>query len=268
MKRAVVTNDDGVESLGLRCLADAACAAGLEVAVAAPVADSSGTSASISAAKTGGHVLVERRAWEPHGVPVYAVAAAPGFIALTAVHGAYGGRPDVVLSGINHGANTGRVVLHSGTVGAALTAVAHGCPAIAVSLCAGTPLYWETAASVVARALDWLAALPRPLALNVNVPNVPVGDLAGIVAADLAPFGTVQTTVAETHSDDGLITVAMGELGLERPAGSDARLVAEGFATVTALEPLCPAVDVRLDRLMARSTGSLASRAARGDASQ
>ena len=67
-------------------------------------------------------------------VPAYGVGGSPGFIALIALHGAFGPPPIVVLSGINRGANAGRAVLHSGTVGAAFTAAANGCRAMAVSL--------------------------------------------------------------------------------------------------------------------------------------
>jgi Survival protein SurE len=106
MVHAVVTNDDEIGSKGLWMLACAAVRAGWDVA--------------------DGRVVVERHS--PPGietVPAYAVQAAPGFIAFTAARGAFGRRPDYLLSGINVGSNTGQVVLHSGTVGAPMTAAAH-----------------------------------------------------------------------------------------------------------------------------------------------
>jgi 5'-nucleotidase len=150
----------------------------------------------------------------------------------------------VVLSGVNRGANTGRSVLHSGTVGAALTAVAHGIPALAVSLdlvggfreAAPEPgdgrAHWETAAR--------LAALLLPVrsdqfALNLNVPNLPYEQVRGLREARLASFGSVQTRVTEESL--GVVEAAVGEAGEVPEPDTDSALVAAGFATVTALTP-------------------------------
>src|SRR5207253_2756925 len=116
MTRALITNDDGITAEGLRWLAMAARDAGLEVVVAAPSTEASGSSAAITAAEEDGRVLVEQHELDGlAGVPAYGVSAAPGFIVLIATRGAFGPPPDIVLSGVNSGANTGRAVLHSGT---------------------------------------------------------------------------------------------------------------------------------------------------------
>src|SRR5690606_13507873 len=134
-RRVLVTNDDGIHATGLRWLARAAVAAGFEVVVAAPDYEASGSSAALTAIYRD-----KRLAVTPvelgHALPVeaYGVRASPGYVVMLAVIGTFGRRPDLVLSGINQGANTGHVVLHSGTVGAALTASNHGVPAMAVSL--------------------------------------------------------------------------------------------------------------------------------------
>src|SRR5205823_6443359 len=150
-----ITNDDGVESAGLHHLAEAAVAAGLDVVVAAPVRESSGSSASLSALDADGRVVTERRDVPMlDGVPVYAVHATPAFIAFTAVREAFG-QVDLVISGINRGPNTGIATLHSGTVGAALTAAAHGLRGLAVSLATDRPdPHWATAVSVARPVLD------------------------------------------------------------------------------------------------------------------
>ena len=84
---------------------------------------SSGASAGIIATAQDGRTLVERRALaDLPNVEAYAVDAQPGYIVLAAVRGWLDPAPDLVLSGVNHGANVGRAILHSGTVGAALTA--------------------------------------------------------------------------------------------------------------------------------------------------
>src|SRR5207245_30253 len=97
--RCLVTNDDGIDSEGLRVLALAAVEAGLEVVVAAPMMECSGASASLSAVEEDGRVVVE-----PRRLPglagagaVLAVAGLPAFVALTAMGGAFGPPPDIVL---------------------------------------------------------------------------------------------------------------------------------------------------------------------------
>ncbi len=121
--RALVTNDDGIDSVGLAVLARAALAAGLDVAVAAPAEQSSGASAAITAVRREGRTVVRRRELpDLRGVPAWAVDAQPGHIVVPALNGWLDPVQELVLSGVNHGANVGRAILHSGTVGAALTA--------------------------------------------------------------------------------------------------------------------------------------------------
>ncbi|MFD0823158.1 5'/3'-nucleotidase SurE, partial [Micromonospora zhanjiangensis] len=132
--RVLVTNDDGISAPGIRALARTAVAHGLDVLLAAPLRDASGTSAALTAVEHGAHVVVEEQSVEDLGLTGYGVAGSPGFITLIALHGAFGPPPEVVLSGVNLGANVGQAVLHSGTVGAALTAAINGCRAVAVSL--------------------------------------------------------------------------------------------------------------------------------------
>ena len=100
---AVITNDDGIGSEGLRMLARAAVRAGWDVAVAAPDRQASGSGAAMTAVQAGGQVIIERHQLPGiETVPAYAVQAAPGFIAFTAVRGAFGRRPDYLLSGHSH----------------------------------------------------------------------------------------------------------------------------------------------------------------------
>ncbi|MGH9107322.1 MAG: 5'/3'-nucleotidase SurE [Acidimicrobiales bacterium] len=247
--RALVTNDDGIESEGLRRLARAALKAGLDVVVAAPGKDLSGTSASLTAVRTGGRVVChERRLAGLEGVPAYAVEATPAFITLLATRGAFGRPPDIVLSGINRGHNAGQAVLHSGTVGAAFTAAAYGRRALAVSLVAGEPFQWGTADRVVAHVLPALARAEQGIVLNVNVPNVVPPTLRGLCRAKLSVFGAVRTNVAE--SGQGFITVEMADVAAELEAGTDAALLAEGWATFTLLQPLCEVDNPWFDDLL------------------
>ena len=238
----LVTNDDGIDSEGLRLLARAAAQAGLVAVVAAPAAQASGSSAAMTATAADGRIMVRRRVLDGlEGVAAYAVDAVPGFIAFTATRGAFGFTPDLVLSGINRGPNTGRAVLHSGTVGAAMTAATVGIRAAAFSLDvrAGGEPQWRTGAAVAAQILPALRDLPPGVVLNVNIPNLPPEQVRGIRRAHLAEFGAVQVTIVETAEDH--LQVTMAETGQQPEAGSDSALLAAGFASVTPLQPVCEA---------------------------
>jgi 5'-nucleotidase len=249
--RTLVVNDDGVNAPGIRHLAEVVCGAGLDVVVAAPLRESSGTSASLTASQVDGRIVVERQSFEGlDGVPVYGVDAAPGFIALIASRGAFGPPPALVVSGINRGLNTGHAVLHSGTVGAAMTGRVNECQALAVSLDVGEEMHWETAQAVARRALDWVLELGAPLVLNVNVPNVPIETLRGVRQGELAKFGAVQTTIAEIG--EGFVRLGVADEAAHVEPGSDASLVAAGYASVTALRPLCDLHDDGLSEALGR----------------
>jgi 5'-nucleotidase len=243
----MVTNDDGIDSPGLHSLAAAAGAAGREVLVAAPDYEASGTSASMAAVGVGDRIPIGRRSLPGlDRVPAYAVRAAPAFIVFAAVHGAFGPRPQLVLSGINRGANTGRAVLHSGTVGAALTAALRGIPAAAFSLdCELTgPAHWDTAAAVATEVIGVLGRISPGLTLNVNVPNVPLAGLRGIRYSQLAGFGAVQIQLIAGSQEHLELTMAAPQ---DPPQpDSDSAAVAAGYASVTAVQAICevPAASV------------------------
>jgi 5'-nucleotidase len=234
--RALVTNDDGIDSPGLHLLARLATEAGLDVVVAAPDREYSGSGAALTAEiRRGGRLAVQPRQVEGLAAErVLAVEASPAFIAFAGVRGAFGGVPDLVLSGINRGPNTGTSVLHSGTVGAALTAATHRVPGVAVSLAAVDPQEWGTAEGATRRVLRWLAGHPLgPVALNVNVPDVPPDRLRGLRPARLAAFGAVQADVGETGDD--YVTLTWSDVPGEPDPDSDVALLRQGWATATVL---------------------------------
>jgi 5'-nucleotidase len=245
---ALVTNDDGIDSEGLWQLAALARDCGLTPVVAAPLADSSGSSAGLTSVGSDGRVVTERRTIPGlDGVPAHAVRALPGYIVLLSTQGAFGPAPRVVLSGVNRGPNTGNAVLHSGTVGAALTACTYGIPAVAVSLAAdetSDPLHWRTAAELAGRVLPWVLDADQPMVLNLNVPNAPVAAVRGLRRARLARFGVVQTTVSEVGQ--GSVEVTMADREAEHEPDTDAALLADGYATVTPLRPICEATEIPL----------------------
>lgn len=229
----LVTNDDGISAPGLHALAGALVAAGHHVVVAAPARDCSGQSASIGPVHLSGQVLYERVALEGVDVEAFSVEGPPALAVMAGCVGGFGPVPDLVVSGINAGANTGRAVLHSGTVGAALTAANFGVPGLAVSLAGRGSYRWASAAGWATVLVDQAAGLPRPSVLNLNVPNLALAEILGLGQADLEPGGVVQSGVVERPSGGVL------ELHFQRqgpPAeGSDTALLEEGYATLTAL---------------------------------
>jgi 5'-nucleotidase len=232
MTTALITNDDGIESPGLLSLARMALDAGLDVVIAAPAVQSSGSSASILGTEADGRVPFERRHIEGFDVPAFAVHAAPALISLVASHGAFGAAPDIVFSGVNRGANVGRAILHSGTVGAALTAGVNGARGLAVSLDVGLDpdaCHWEVAAPFVAELVPALLDQPVGAVFNLNVPNV-ITPLE-LREGPLASFGIVQTLMAEPG--DKHVRLSVSDTPTDQDVGTDAALLQDGYATVT-----------------------------------
>lgn len=248
MATVLVTNDDGIDSPGLHELARVVLEAGHTPLVAAPADDQSGTAASVTVPAQEDQLAFERRVLPGlSGVAAYAVPAPPALITLVALREGFGETPSLVVSGINRGTNTGHAILHSGTVGAALTAAAAGHPAMAVSVAARwapeEPLYWESAARYVPELLPVLEQADSPLVLNVNAPDLPARELRGLREATLAPFGTVQTNV---EVGDGYVQLALTGTSREPVPGSDEAWLARGFATVSAIKPIFEVADVSL----------------------
>ena len=208
--KVLVTNDDGVGSAGLHALARALVDDGHDVVVVAPDGDRSGSGAAIGQLHADDHIDAERVELPGlAGVPAYAVDGPPGLCVLAARLGGFGDPPDIVVSGINPGCNTGRAVLHSGTVGAALTAANFGVRGLAVSIDVVSGLVHEQVGA--------------PDAGDGSVAAGPVGDVA--VGADGAapvielvdaPEGTAEAPAPERGAPEHWATaaaVAAGALG-------------------------------------------------------
>lgn len=174
----LVSNDDGVHAHGLHPLADALRPLG-DVWIVAPEQEQSAQSHALTMHKP---LRVRRR-----DERVFAVSGTPADCVYMAVHKLLPQRPALVVSGINRGANLGNDILYSGTVAAAMEACLFGIPAIAVSLHVAwqkraSEHHWDTAARVaeqVARGVLEHGLAPRTL-LNINVPDVPPGELRGL----------------------------------------------------------------------------------------
>jgi 5'-nucleotidase len=235
VRDVLVTNDDGIQSPGLHALARRLATDGYRVRVVAPDHDSSGASASI------GLLPADRRLPAPlvelpemAGIETRTVPGPPGLAVLAARAGAFGHPPDIVVSGINSGSNTGQLVLHSGTVGAALTAQNFGGLGLAVSLERADEWHWDTAAAIASEIVRWmLHAVPPRTVVNLNVPGRPLADVLGLRAARLAPVGQVQVASAPGSLDD--LQTVFEASHQDAPPDSDTFLLAAGYATHTPL---------------------------------
>ncbi len=234
--RILVTNDDGLHAPGLHALASALHDAGHELIVVAPEGDRSGSGAAIG--NLGDGSFLRYRASELVGLPdveSYELDGPPA-LCVFAVHlGAFGPPPDLVASGVNPGLNTGRVTLHSGTVGAALTAANLGLSAVAVSIAGheASVQHWPVAAELAVEVCEWLAFAPAPTTINLSVPDLPAVDLRPMRAGELAPFGAVRAEVLDR--DDERIELGLVPVGGSLPPTSDTALVEAGHPVVTAL---------------------------------
>jgi 5'-nucleotidase len=165
MPQILLTNDDGIGAPGIDALAEALAELG-EVVIVAPNGERSGASHSISARRP---IACEGRGegrWSVDGTPADAV--------IIALHRLLGRKPDLVVSGINHGANVGQNIHYSGTVGAAVEATINRIPAFALSFASRNPEYDLHPAAHLGRELSRLLleqGLPEGVLLNVNVPE-------------------------------------------------------------------------------------------------
>lgn len=260
--RVVVTNDDGFESPGIQILAAELARDGrYEVVVVAPATDRSGTGASLGQFPPDPNMaahLVDL----PHapGVEAWALDATPAMCTLSALLGGFGERPDMVISGVNAGMNTGRAILHSGTVGAVMTAQNFGLSGLAVSTQWAEEFQWETAARVTIEVLEMMERAPAHSVLNLNVPALVRDEMRGVRWGRLAPMGGIQASMVGTDLDGesrrrGL---KMDVTFIEETVDphSDQGLVEAGWASLTALVGVAEAWPVDGPSVISSSGGN------------
>ncbi|HKY15913.1 MAG TPA: 5'/3'-nucleotidase SurE [Microthrixaceae bacterium] len=231
--RVLVTNDDGVSSVGLHAVARRLAEVGHEVVVVAPADDASGSGTGLGLLHAGSSIVSDRVELPGLGdIEVHAMAAPPAMCVLAASSGLLGEPPDAVVSGVNLGPNLGRAVLHSGTVGAALTAHLAGLPGVAVSAVRPNDETLVAAAELAERVLalhdEW-----QGLVVNLNVPSEPKPALR---CARLAEHGAIR--LAAGHDRSVTVEVDAGPSAPEPAAAgwpTDVSLVQRHFATLTLL---------------------------------
>ena len=225
----LVSNDDGYLAAGLKHLADTAAAYG-EVTVVAPDRNRSGASNSLTLESPLRATRSENGYFRVDGTPTDCVHLG--------ITGLLPKEPDIVLSGINHGANLGDDVLYSGTVAAAMEGRFLGLPAMAVSIDSFEPRHLETAGRAVAYLMDKLmaGALPWTSILNVNAPDLPWSEIRGFRATRLGRRHKAEPVV-RAEDPRGETIWWVGPPGPEEDAGegTDFHAVRTGYVSVTPL---------------------------------
>ncbi len=228
--RILVSNDDGIHAPGIQCLARHLRTVA-DVRVVAPDRDRSGASNSLTLV----HPL---RAQELENGDM-GVDGTPTDCVHLAITGLLDREPDLVISGINSGANMGDDVLYSGTVAAAMEGRFLGLPAIAVSLVGPRMQHYDAAARVVLNLLDRLHRVPLPAAtiLNVNVPDLPFEQIRGVQATRLGHRHKSEPVV-KASDPRGRPIYWVGPAGPEQDAGpgTDFFAVREGYVSVTPIQ--------------------------------
>jgi 5'-nucleotidase len=227
--RILLSNDDGFQAPGIAVLYEAARAFG-EVTVVAPDKNCSGASNSLTLQRP----LAVKTA--PNGFRY--VDGTPTDCVHLAVTGLLDFRPDLIISGINDGENMADDTLYSGTVGAAMEGYLLGIPSIAFSMSRKPPQHWETGALVALRLLAAIAKQPltKPWLLNVNIPDIPAGQLRGIQTTRLGKRHAAQPTIPTTNPRGDTVWW-VGESGnaSHKSDGTDFHAVENGYASVTPL---------------------------------
>jgi 5'-nucleotidase len=271
--RLFVTNDDGIDSVGLHVLARAMNELG-DVTIVAPDTEYSGAGAAIGAL----HVMrPDVHRVEIDGIEAaWSVSGPPGLCMMFARLGAFGPAPDRCVSGINPGANVASSVYHSGTIGAALTARNGRIPGLAVSQSVpdfgveGQALddmlanqLWDSAATVAVSAARAMLADPPPDygVLNLNVPNCSIDDIKGWRWATVGTrpprsMAKAKLVPKPGHAGSYKVNLTWGDDTHPSPETDTGTIVEDRVSVtwlsrITATEVSTPTVDAALNDLLA-----------------
>ncbi len=228
--KILLSNDDGYRAPGLEIMAQSLSDIA-EITVVAPELDRSGASNSLTLTSP------VRAHTEPNGF--IRVDGTPTDCVHLAITGLLDEEPDMVIAGINSGANMGDDVLYSGTVAAATEGRFLGLPAIAVSMASSDPQHYASGARVIREIVLRLQQEPLPAdtILNVNVPDLPYAEIRGYQSTRLGHRHKAEPVV-KTKDPRGRTIYWVGPAGAEQDAGpgTDFYATREGYVSVTPLQ--------------------------------
>jgi len=226
--RILVSNDDGYQAEGIKQLT-LALSEIAEVIIVAPNENKSAASSSLTIGKPLKPIQIEHN--------IYAIDATPSDCVHLALCGFIKDPIDLVVTGINLGANLGDDVIYSGTVAGAIEGRFLGLPSIAISLASWQCKYFETAATIAMRLVEKIekAPLSHNTINNVNVPDVPIGDIKGIKSTRLGNRHMSEPSIQDENNSS---LYWIGENGQEADngEGTDFYAIANNFVSVTPLQ--------------------------------
>jgi len=228
--RILVSNDDGYFAPGISALAEALATLG-DVTVVAPERDRSGASNSLTLDRPLSLRRTSNGFYHVNGTPTDCVHLA--------VTGMLDHLPDMVVSGVNHGANMGDDTVYSGTVAAATEGFLLGVPSIAVSLVSKSAADFSTAARVARDLAERFMRdpFPQPMLLNVNVPDVAYERLQGVKVTRLGKRHKAEPVVRSvTPRNETVYWVGAAGGAADAGEGTDFHAVANGYVSVTPLQ--------------------------------
>jgi 5'-nucleotidase len=235
--RILLCNDDGIAAPGIQALAEALAPIG-DLVVVAPESEQSAV----------GHAITVRDPVRAHEVefstsdgpvPAWAVSGTPTDSIKLACHELLDERPDLVVSGINHGPNTAVNVLYSGTVSAATEASILGLDAVAISLCDWSAEDFSVAQQWARRIVRLVlrTGLPPGVLLNVNVPALPAADIQGAAVTRQARSRWEEGFDARTDPADRQYYWLAGTfVDLDDGNGTDTTAVDRGYVSITPIQ--------------------------------
>jgi len=230
-KRILISNDDGIYSPGIQAMYDAVKDLG-DVTVVAPAGEQSAVGHAITLSDP----IKARPVSRPDGFRGYAVGGTPADCVKLAYCALLPQPPDLILSGINLGPNTGISVIYSGTVSAATEGVILGIPSVAISLGSYQKPRWDMAARVARQVAQHVlrVGLPPDTLLNVNVPNLPASRIRGYRTTRMGRSRFVEKFDRRTDPQGNVYYWMDGDLELLGDEGeTDIVAVREGFISLT-----------------------------------
>jgi 5'-nucleotidase len=239
----LLTNDDGVAAPGIWAAARALAALGT-VLIVAPAHNHSGYGAALPPQKEIAYAPYAPAQDLARNVTAFALHSTPAACVQVGLSGVFSRRPvDLVISGINDARNIGRDVFYSGTVGAALTAHLLGVPALAVSLDGPGRgvMHWDTAAWAVQESIKThsTSSDAAPLLFNINIPNLPLSELAGVSMTTLGSACCVGKYAVHANSEHTIgFTPRLTLVGAGEEEGTDAWVLEHGYVSMTPLRLL------------------------------
>ncbi len=226
----LLTNDDGIFAPGLAAMYKELEKMGI-VTVVAPADSRSGTSHSVTFSSP----LVCNKVNINGQFTGYSVNGSPADCVKLAVWQLHEGPIDLVVSGINNGANAGINVYYSGTVAAAMEGAFLQIPSVALSLAFEEPMDFEQAAKYFAAILKKLLPLKKGGVININIPHLSKGPPKGIRVVPQSNKGFDEAYIPQTNEQGQTVYQLTGKAHQAAEIDTDTRAIEEGFITITAL---------------------------------